>query len=263
MLKRVLTAIVGIPIVCAAASAANHIPFVVLCTVAIMIACREARDLAKIDLRDRQFAMWTALGGVAVMLAAGGIVLSSLSEPMKGLSLGLIGIGAVAATWFKVNALASWWPFACLAPLMFFQDVPARNGFAFSWPLAVMIPLWVGDSLALFVGKAIGKHPLAPNISPNKTWEGAVGNLIGASAASIAVSQFYSGFPLQPLALAISTGIFGQFGDLFESALKRRANVKDSGNLLPGHGGILDRLDSLCFATASFAVLSWLIHPLP
>jgi phosphatidate cytidylyltransferase len=109
---------------------------------------------------------------------------------------------------------------------------------------------WVGDIAALYVGKLIGRHKLAPEVSPAKTWEG--------SAASVAASLIYAALyfprvlPMVPLpkalALTAVANVAGQFGDLVESAIKRGAGVKDSGTLLPGHGGWLDRVDSGLFA---------------
>lgn len=113
--------------------------------------------------------------------------------------------------------------------------------------LMAMLPLWVGDSAAIFVGKAIGKHQLAPKISPKKTVEGSLANLIGCLLSAWWLGAWI-GIPLaQSLACGLAAGVMGQIGDLFESWMKRRANLKDSGSILPGHGGILDRIDSMLF----------------
>ena len=105
------------------------------------------------------------------------------------------------------------------------------------------------DAGAYYVGRALGKHKLAPSISPGKTWEGAVGGLLAALAmAVLAHFWFFRELPLKfimPLAAVMT--IVGIFGDLAESALKRGAGAKDAANILPGHGGMLDRLDSLLF----------------
>ena len=109
---------------------------------------------------------------------------------------------------------------------------------------------WVGDIAALYVGRMIGRHKLAPNVSPGKSWEGSIASTI----ASVIYGAFYFPWLLKatPLAgalgLTVIANVAGQFGDLCESAIKRGAGVKDSGNLLPGHGGWLDRLDSSLFA---------------
>lgn len=106
-----------------------------------------------------------------------------------------------------------------------------------------------GDTGAYYVGRALGKRKLAPSISPGKTWEGAVGGLVAALAmATLAHFWFFRELPLKyTLPLAALMTVVGIFGDLAESALKRGAGAKDAANILPGHGGILDRLDSLLF----------------
>ncbi|HEX5965371.1 MAG TPA: phosphatidate cytidylyltransferase [Pyrinomonadaceae bacterium] len=105
------------------------------------------------------------------------------------------------------------------------------------------------DIGAYYVGRAIGKHKLAPSISPGKTWEGAVGGVVAALAmATLAHFWFFHELPLKwTLPLALTMSIMGILGDLVESALKRSASAKDAANILPGHGGLLDRLDSLLF----------------
>jgi phosphatidate cytidylyltransferase len=104
---------------------------------------------------------------------------------------------------------------------------------------------WAADTTAYFVGRAIGKHPLAPHISPKKTWEGSIAGLLGSLLVAYAF-HFWLTIPLPHLlAMAVLGNIAGQMGDLLESAYKRSAGVKDSGGLLPGHGGVLDRIDAL------------------
>ena len=114
--------------------------------------------------------------------------------------------------------------------------------------LAIMAIVWVSDVAAYFVGRAIGKHKLAPRVSPGKTIEGAIGALIGVAVYTIAATLAFDLIPATIAAVlvaAIGLACFGIFGDLFESALKRQAGIKDSGDILPGHGGILDRIDAL------------------
>ncbi len=107
----------------------------------------------------------------------------------------------------------------------------------------------MADTLAFFVGKAIGRHKMAPHISPGKTVEGAIGGLAGAVIAALVVRIYSPWLPtVEAVMLGLVIGVVGQWGDLFESSFKRDFRVKDSGKLLPGHGGILDRFDSLLFA---------------
>ena len=114
--------------------------------------------------------------------------------------------------------------------------------------------IWSGDIAAYYVGKTIGKTPLAPKISPGKTLEGSGAGLVGSVAGGVAAHfLFFETLPLNHcLIMALLCGTMGQIGDLAESLFKRRAGVKDSGSLIPGHGGVLDRLDSLMFAGPAF-----------
>jgi phosphatidate cytidylyltransferase len=114
--------------------------------------------------------------------------------------------------------------------------------------LFALVITWVGDSAAYFVGRAIGKRPLAPVLSPKKSWEGTVASILGALLVAVVFSRFLTVSLPQLLAMAALGNVAGQAGDLLESAYKRSAGVKDSGSLLPGHGGVLDRIDALILA---------------
>lgn len=119
-----------------------------------------------------------------------------------------------------------------------------------SWVFLAIFTTFGSDMAAFFVGRALGKHRLAPRISPGKTWEGAVAGVFGAIIASLIVVAVFS-MPLsfgQAILLGLLVSIFGQIGDLLESLFKRNMGVKESGKLLPGHGGLLDRMDSVVFA---------------
>jgi len=118
------------------------------------------------------------------------------------------------------------------------------------WLLYALMLNWIGDTGAYVVGRAFGKHRLAPRVSPNKTWEGAIASvLVAVGAGVLYLWRFIPTVPLEAaIPLTAAVNIAGQFGDLAESAMKRGANVKDSGGLLPGHGGFLDRVDSTLFA---------------
>jgi phosphatidate cytidylyltransferase len=117
----------------------------------------------------------------------------------------------------------------------------------------LLVIIWAGDTAAYYGGRAFGRHPLAPRISPKKTVEGAVAGLVGSVVVGIVVGVSIAGeLPAKLLAASVVTAVSGQIGDLAESALKRSAGVKDSSSILPGHGGMLDRLDSLLFAAPVF-----------
>ncbi|MFC2034716.1 phosphatidate cytidylyltransferase [Chloroflexota bacterium] len=156
----------------------------------------------------------------------------------------------------KKEALASWawtmvgilyvgWLLSYLVALRDLDD--GRN-----WVFFALLTTFASDSTAFFVGRTLGRHRLATHISPGKTWEGAVGGIFGSIIASL---FFILPTPLflhlswgQAILLGLLVSIFGQLGDLLESLFKRNMKVKDSGKLIPGHGGILDRMDSIVFA---------------
>jgi phosphatidate cytidylyltransferase len=155
--------------------------------------------------------------------------------------------GDVDAPWLRhlAQAAAVGWP-----------DRP--RGLA--WLLIVLLATWLGDTAAYLVGRSWGKRPLLPRVSPKKTVEGALGGLAGSAlVGGIGVVVFGLGLPA-PLGASVgfALGAVGQVGDLAESLLKRQAGVKDSGALIPGHGGMLDRVDALLFALT----LGWMIAPL-
>lgn len=116
--------------------------------------------------------------------------------------------------------------------------------------ISIFITLWMTDSAAYFIGSAIGKHKLFPRVSPNKSWEGAIAGFVFAIITLVVLKTILLGFLnwIDIIALGIIIGIFGQIGDLIESLIKRDAGVKDSSNIIPGHGGIFDRFDSLLFS---------------
>ena len=177
------------------------------------------------------------------------------------------GLASVAASIFGLIYIA--------ASLSFLLCMRA-DAFSRTLIIFTLFSVWSGDIAAYYVGRAIGKHKLAPIVSPNKSWEGAIASVIASMVVAVLVFHFreqienlfaerkilraYWVFPLgsstpflrlpwaDVLGIGVLTNVAAQFGDLFESALKRGAGVKDSGTLLPGHGGILDRIDALLFA---------------
>ena len=139
--------------------------------------------------------------------------------------------------------------FALMVPIAQWQAGTADNPGG-RLLIAALLMVWFCDTLAYFGGSLLGRHKLAPAVSPNKTWEGAISGLLGAVAGGI-VAFYAVGSPVLALweyaVLGVLTGFFGQVGDLAESMIKRDAGVKDSSAILPGHGGILDRFDSFLF----------------
>jgi len=117
------------------------------------------------------------------------------------------------------------------------------------WVIAALVITWANDTCAYFAGRLLGRHKMAPAISPNKTWEGFAGGLVGSVGGMfIARAVAFPGLtPLDCWVLGLAGGLLGPLGDLSESQLKRAYQVKDSGKIIPGHGGLLDRVDALLF----------------
>ena len=175
------------------------------------------------------------------------LLTSAVVIPLIGLLVRRQKEGAFNSwVWTVAGILYVGWLLGHLVALRGLDD--GRN-----WVFFILFVTWASDTFAFFVGRKFGRHKLAPNISPGKTWEGAAG---GVGAAVIMSILFFAPTPFRlPLAswqiipLAVLVSIFGQLGDLVESLLKRNMGVKDSGSLMPGHGGVLDRIDSLVFAS--------------
>lgn len=173
-------------------------------------------------------------------------------------------VGAGACWWLArgkrgqgVTELATLWLAAPLLAIIETKMASSpRGAFDPTTPLLYFfLPLWVGDTAGILIGKRFGKRLLAPQISPGKTVEGAIANGVGclATALALAITLHH---PLgMGLLVGVACGVLGQAGDLLESAMKRSASVKDSGRLLPGHGGLLDRIDSLLLS-APFVALA-------
>jgi len=159
-----------------------------------------------------------------------------------------------ALPWAGAVLLGLGWIFGCWR---FALELRRLNP---AWLLFAVALNWAGDIAAYYVGRAIGRHRLAPVVSPKKTWEGAAASTLASLGfAALYVPRMIPGFSLSwAIAAAAAGNIAGQFGDLCESALKRGAGLKDSGTLLPGHGGWLDRVDSSLFAMpVVYLVVRW------
>jgi phosphatidate cytidylyltransferase len=211
---------------------------------------------------------WTALvsgrgrellfffGTSALVLA---MVVSEFSMARTRTPMLIIALGALAAGVFARAERRLWVAGGLLyagvlltAPILLRRD--PEYGFVVILFLFALV--WATDVAGYFAGRAIGGPKLAPRISPNKTWSGAIGGAIGAMLAGGAVAAFAGIGNLTAIALvAFGLSVLAQAGDLFESALKRRFGAKDAGNLIPGHGGVMDRLDGFIAAAAAAMAL--------
>lgn len=220
------------------------------------------------------------LGGVSLFLAISGINQGMFgSEAFAPYLLILIYLLVAELYLRRPNPIANWaytmmsqlyvaLPFSLLSVLYFYplqvmQGGVPTVGISPILPLSVFIFLWASDSGAYCVGSLIGKRRLFERISPKKSWEGSIGGGVLALIAAWALWCFFPFMTLwQWMGMALVVVVFGTWGDLVESLMKRQFGIKDSGNILPGHGGILDRFDSAMLAIPAVVVylytLTWL-----
>jgi phosphatidate cytidylyltransferase len=144
--------------------------------------------------------------------------------------------------------------------------VGLRDRFGVPWVIVAFVASWANDTFAYFAGHAFGRHKLYERISPKKTWEGFAGGVAGSVVGTLAVLWLLHPRALTPggaVVLGLGAGVLGPLGDLAESMIKRAAGVKDSGKIIPGHGGLLDRIDALLFvAPWVYVCAAWLEHVL-
>ena len=262
--KRVITALCGIPLLVAAIWFDKPLPwFTILLAIWGVLAAFEFYRLvatAKMSPLTYFGLIWTLL----FILSRDSDLLSIL-EPYFDLNLlmPLLLTSAVVLSliWLllrrqREGAFTGWvWTIAgiiyigwLLSHLVALRSLDGGR----NWVFFALLATFASDTTAFFVGRAWGKHHLAPKISPGKTWEGAVAGIFGAIIVSLLfILPTPLNLPLnygQAILLGLAVSVFGQLGDLVESLLKRNMGVKDSSKLIPGHGGFLDRLDSIVFA---------------
>jgi phosphatidate cytidylyltransferase len=211
------------------------------CSMALLFSQWGAAELESWML-NRVLTLTRALGGpilplglvlLVFVLGAAAIILAS-QRPLAD-ALGALGISAAGLIFVAF-------------PLSFVVRLHGAGREGPKLLLFVLVVVWVGDTAAYFVGRSMGRSLMAPQLSPKKTWEGAAANLLGALLVAWAFSRWMALEPRHLLAMALLGSVAGQAGDLLESAYKRSAGAKDSGALLPGHGGVLDRIDALILA---------------
>ncbi len=246
--KRVLASIVMIA-VASLCLALGGLAFWLLAVVVGLFMMAEWSDLLKVDRQRKrlaQFALSVPLAIMAPGLAAGP---------------GFFALGLIAAAFFFLTIVSrrpEYGAGALYVGLPVFSLLAIRlhdDGLALSlWAMALV---WACDSGAFFVGRQFGGPKLAPSISPAKTWSGLIGGITAATLLAVAM-RWTHGLPLHLVIATPFLAVLAQGGDLFESALKRRAGVKDSGNVLPGHGGVMDRLDGIVPVAPVAALLIFL-----
>lgn len=211
----------------------------------------------------------TALGGAYLFLA----LMSFCTQQSVGARvflpyLGLLLYMMITELYLKKKNPTGNWAYSMLSQLyvalpfallnvLAFQNSPETGSVTYNpiLPLSIFVFIWLSDTGAYCVGSLIGKHRLFERISPKKSWEGSIGGGIFSIASSLGFAHFFPFMPgWQWVGLAIVVVIFGIWGDLTESLMKRQLGIKDSGNILPGHGGMLDRFDSALMAIPAAVV---------
>ena len=264
---RVLTAAILIPVVVAAIWWGPNWLIAILAGAVAIVAQREFFWMAA-QKGIPSYGLWSCLAAAGIMAqqwyAARQASVATLGQLLdRSPRINLEFVLFIAVLGFAVIAMGSRRPLdevlpavsVSVAGLVFvvlpFSAVIRLHGVDINGPkllLFTVVLVWVGDSAAYFVGRAIGRWKMSPRISPNKTWAGAAANLLGALFVAAVFSYWSRVPPAHMLAMGALGSIAGQIGDLFESSWKRSAGVKDSGTILPGHGGLLDRIDALILA---------------
>ena len=171
--------------------------------------------------------------------------------------------GLLGALFTLGGALYLGWGFGYMVDLWQAGAAYTRGGLGElpAWLLLALVPTWVGDSVAYLVGSRVGRRKITPRISPGKTWEGTLAGFGAAAVVALLIAVQAELRTGPALLVAALVGPVGFAGDLFESAIKRAAGAKDSGSLFPGHGGVLDRIDSLIFVAPAVALVMSLARP--
>lgn len=261
LLPRILTALVGIP----SLLYFMHLGGLSYCMLITVIAALALHEYAMVLwLGGRGVQYWlTVLGGAALAAAVGldGGRGSQQGLPAVVLTC-LIAISVLRELFRKEHSLdrASLTLFGALFVGWGLGHLPLVRGLekGEAWTMLIFVTVWICDSTAYFTGRGFGRHKLAEVISPKKTWEGAVGGLVGAFVAVFAARGLFLHEELSiPLAVSVAllVGTLGQVSDLCQSLVKRAAGVKDSASLLPGHGGVFDRMDSFLLLAPGYYYL--------
>lgn len=251
----VVRAIAGVAMIAVALAAllAGGIVFWLVTVVIALFMMAEWCDLHRVPARTKRIAQYTLSVPLALMAPASLIV-----QIHEFFTIGVLAGAAFFIVIVTRRPQLGLGVLYCGLPVLALMLIRRQDeGIVFTlWALALV---WACDIGAYFAGRTIGGPKLAPRISPNKTWAGLIGGVIAASAFA-AFMHLHYGLPMRMTLATPVLAVLAQAGDLYESWLKRRAGVKDSGNILPGHGGVMDRLDGLVPVAPVAALLVVLPH---
>ena len=266
-MKRLLTAAIAVPLSLLAVFQLPPLWFFVLCVLLIDWGALEFVRMVRPVAPHAPLGMLLAV----VPLAAGGLVLAPLEAARPEAMIGLVVAVAALSVGLGTLVLLARTPVAEALPAL---GVLAYGVPYFALPIACLYWMqrhdpwvvfllcaivWLGDSAAYYVGSTFGRHKLAPVVSPKKSWEGAAAGFLTGVVATGVWSVFqYDTLDWKLLAAGAVTAVAAQVGDLVESLVKRGAGVKDSGGVLPGHGGMFDRMDAMLFAAPVLLLALWL-----
>jgi phosphatidate cytidylyltransferase len=267
-MKRVLTAVVLIPLVLLILLRGS---FLLLIAISALVAALAAWEyLAIADAHGAKTPRVLVLLCIAVLFAAAYLGPNMLLPLIALSALILLVVCSFRSPLNQVLPDTAFSTFSILYCGLTLLTIPLLREQADgpSQLVFLLCAVWMGDIVALYVGRNLGSHKLAPNLSPNKTWEGSAGSVAGSLLITAGLFFFsrntgmlrFAGTLAHWLMLAVVVNIAAQIGDLVESAIKRGAGVKDSGTLLPGHGGILDRIDALLLAAPALWYAQWIQH---
>ena len=265
--KRIASALVLLPPLVFFLLHASPVLFLILVLMVIGLSLREYFQLLQhVHLSVCTYITWLAALALPIMAYLGDVRWLSLTLflSLVALAISVMVLASQVAHFFPMmvysvfGVLFIGWT---LSHLILLRLLPAGPWYM----LFLCAVVWVGDTAAMYVGKSLGHHKLAPAISPGKTWEGAIGGVIGSVCTAVVSAGWWLPHlgPWQCIVLGLCISLTAQLSDLAESMLKRYAGVKDSGGLIPGHGGMLDRIDSLLFAAPTLVYVLYVLLPAP
>lgn len=238
----------------------GKLPFLILVEILIILGLWEFFYLA--DLKNLQIPKWIVLPlgvllgisvyfwgeGIVIFLLLGVVYLTAFVFILKGRTEGTTAD-------LSISVFALFYVAGLLSFLILLREMPQKLGLDYKigglWIVYLLVCIWSCDTFAYFIGAPLGKHKLSPTVSPKKTVEGFFGGILGAVAAAFfSYFVFFQSAQLHHLLIiSLFVSLIGQIGDLTESLFKRDAKIKDISHIIPGHGGILDRFDSLLFVS--------------